>query len=107
MRIGAANESLLASDESKVDCLVDSSGSMNLDENQTKTEEECIQEEQPDVISSNDMDAEHEQPKSSNNKHGGSKVPCSPCALFGSVLNYRFVKFLYKSPASLPLDKLR
>ncbi|XP_057530776.1 lon protease homolog 1, mitochondrial [Amaranthus tricolor] len=73
VRIGAENESLLASDESKVDCLVDSSGSMNLDENQTKTEEECIQEEQPDAISSNDMAAEHEQPKSSNNKHGGSK----------------------------------
>lgn len=78
MRLSAANESLsLASDESKADCFVDSSGNMVQEENQSKAEtEERSHEDKSDKNTSDNIDFEQEHPQTSNDVLDDSKVIC-------------------------------
>lgn len=75
VRLGSANESSsLASDESKADCFVDSSGIMVQEENQSKTETEGRRlEEKSDETSSDETDTEQEHLQRSNDKLDDSK----------------------------------
>ncbi|XP_010674661.2 lon protease homolog 1, mitochondrial isoform X1 [Beta vulgaris subsp. vulgaris] len=73
VRLGAANESSLASD-AKADCLVNSSGNMIQEESEIKDEtEEKRNEEKCDETSSDDTDSEQKHPQRSNDKLDGSK----------------------------------
>lgn len=81
VRLGAANESSLASD-AKADCLVNSSGNMIQEESEIKDEtEEKRHEEKCDETSSDDTDSEQKHPQRSNDKLDGSKVLCDLCYL--------------------------